>query len=168
MNLLAFEILNEQRQTNMIKTSEERPIWALKKAGKWSSIKDAIAVGKTDLAQRELRTDMNALHFAALLESAETLNSLLQNGTISPNDTDQLQRTPLHLAAIKGNVDVTKMLLKQVDVDSNRMGGHPFVTCFIFQALPSGRSPDRIAREHESVECGPKSPRLVLHGGQAW
>ena len=119
MNLLASKELDEQTQAIVTANEEQRPIWALAKAGRLSLCKELMAAGKIDFTQLETRTKSNALHFATLFESADGLSSLLENGTISPNDTDQLQRTPLHLAAIKGNFDATRILLNQVGIDPN-------------------------------------------------
>lgn len=128
VNLLASRDPSEECRTMVTADDEERSIWALVKAERLDLIERAMIAGKIDFMGRETRTNSNALHNAVLARSKDILSFLLQNGGISPNDTNHHQRTPLHLAAIIGNVDATKQLLANrcTDLDcKDRWGGSP-------------------------------------------
>ncbi len=111
--------INEGRATGLADESK-RPVWALAKAGRLDLMVRAKTAGIIDLSQRETRTNMNALHFAALYGHTDILNYLLQSEAIPVNDLNHHKHTPLHMAAISNNVNATRALLNQRGAEPDR------------------------------------------------
>ena len=93
------------------------PIWSLAKLGDVELVRSAIKTPGCDLAIRDPDTNNTALHWVIHttdrehLDNLEILDILLDAG-MSPNDVDDHNRTPLHLAAYLGDYEATTKLLK--------------------------------------------------------
>ncbi len=92
-------------------------MWALVNIGREDLIDAAIAKRPESLKEREPISKETALHRAVVVNKVEILKKLLLH--ISPNDTNYIGRTPLHLAVANGLVAAVEVLI-QYHVDINR------------------------------------------------
>ena len=130
-NLLTFKDSSEKGRAMVTVGDEERPIWALVKAGRMDLIERVVVAGTVDFSQTETGTNKNALHFATHAQNVNILDFLLQKGVIPINGTDHHQRTPLHVAALNNKVKATETLLTEPSIELNckdRWGDTPLST----------------------------------------
>ena len=86
------------------------PAWAIAQRNR-SDMMETLIAGGDDLDERDPDTYNTALHIACWEGYNEILEQLLPAGA-NPNSTNKFFRTPLKQAAICGNIEATKMLLK--------------------------------------------------------
>lgn len=96
------------------------PLWSLATLRRLDSITNGISNQSLSFDETEPRTKRTALH-CVLLDSGgasakegtqdEILRQLLATGKLSPDDVDAHNQTPLHFAAVYGNMEATKILL---------------------------------------------------------
>ncbi|KAG0130842.1 ankyrin repeat-containing domain protein [Tuber indicum] len=120
------------------------------------AVKNLIDRGILDFIDKE-----TLLHRAALLQSADVLETLLNSG-LDPNIKDFKRRTVLGLAAKLGRVDLVKILAHRGDVDVNwrdyksmtplllaAQGGHGEIV----QILVQGAGADLLVRDASGRNC---------------
>lgn len=91
---------------------EQLPVWSLAKLGLLDLIERLSTERETELTEIEPCSGNTALHWAVLAQQDAIVRFLLKIGKISPYSINAHRRTPLHLAAINGNLDVAQELLK--------------------------------------------------------
>ena len=87
------------------------PVWALVKSGHSELVAQAIATRKHEVFETDPDNDYGAVHWAVLQDEVEILRMLLEKTGLSPNSTDKVDRTPLHLAAINNRLEAIEILL---------------------------------------------------------
>ena len=120
MNLLDGKNETDDDILKGIPEPENLPGWSIAKLGLTDLVEQAIASRQNRLTEVEPISNDNALHHSVLGNHPDILHMLLESQRISPNDVNKLQRTPLHLAAISGKVDMVAELLEHganVDVE---------------------------------------------------
>lgn len=97
---------------------ENRPLWSLARLGDLDLIRTTIAKNKEHPPETEPCTNNTALHCCIEEFHNDILNLLLQGGKIPPDQVNRYLRTPLHLAALLGNLTAVTLLLDHgADVD---------------------------------------------------
>lgn len=112
MKILQPDDDNSSSQEVLLPNAERLPIWSLAKLGYLDLIKKICIERDIEVTEVEPRSGNTALHWAVLAKHDDILRFLLKNGKLSPNSISAHHRTPLHLAAIQGNLDATQELLK--------------------------------------------------------
>ena len=87
------------------------PVWALVKSGHSELVAQAIATREHEVFATDPENNYTAVHWAVLQDEVEILRMLLEKTGISPNSTDKLDRTPLHLAAINNRLEAIDILV---------------------------------------------------------
>ena len=87
------------------------PVWALVKSGHSELVAQAIATRKHEVFETDPENDYTAVHWAVLQDEVEILRMLLEKTELSPDSTDKVDRTPLHLAAINNRLEAIDILL---------------------------------------------------------
>ena len=87
------------------------PIWALVKSSHSGLVTQAIAERKRDVFERDPESGYTAVHWAVIQDEIGVLRMLLDETDLSPNSTDKIHRTPLHLAAINNRLEASEILL---------------------------------------------------------
>lgn len=97
---------------------EKRPLWSLARLGDLDLIRTTIAKNNERPPETEPGTNNTALHCCIEESHTEILPILLQDGKIPLDQVNRYLRTPLHLAALLGNLTAVTLLLDHgVDVD---------------------------------------------------
>lgn len=100
--------------------SQKLPLWSLATLRRLDSITNGISTKSLSFTDIEPRTQRTALHCVLLSGGGESgkddtqveiLRQLLSTGKLSPDDVDAHNQTPLHFAALEGNIDATQVLL---------------------------------------------------------
>ena len=89
---------------------QELPIWSLAKLGLTDLLSQALSTTHDVLSETEPDTKNTALHWAVIENRLQALRILLDKSH-SPDPPNRYQRTPLHLAAVLGNISATQELL---------------------------------------------------------
>ena len=110
-SILKAKSIDQQVSPSLVMDAETSPVWVLIKSGRLDLVAQAIAARKSGLSEKEPITNNTALHWAALENKADIMQMLLEDSGLSPNPVDRYRRTPLHLAAINGYLEVTRVLL---------------------------------------------------------
>lgn len=88
-----------------------------------------------DPLEKELHSHDTALHHAVHENHVEVLRLLLEKTAMHPDSPNHLQRTPLHLAALYGYVELTKTLIKfsaRLEC-KDKIGKTPFMYAMAFK-----------------------------------
>ena len=111
------------------------PLWSLAKLGNLDLVRSAIKIPGCDLTVKDPDSKNTALHWVILTTDREHLDNLeileiLLNAGLSPNDVDDHDRTPLHLAAYLDDYEATtKLLSSNVDIAlQDKWGRTPLAT----------------------------------------
>lgn len=97
---------------------EKRPLWSLARLGDLDLIRTTIAKNNEHPPETEPGTNNTALHCCIDESHNDILPLLLQGGKIPPDQVNRYLRTPLHLAALLGNLTAVTLLLDHgADVD---------------------------------------------------
>lgn len=97
---------------------EKRPLWSLARLGDLDLIRTTIAKNNEHPPETEPGTNNTALHCCIEESHNDILPLLLQGGKIPPDQVNRYLRTPLHLAALLGNLTAVTLLLDHgADVD---------------------------------------------------
>jgi ankyrin repeat protein len=141
-----IEIMNaldgkKETETDVLSTipqPEKLPGWSLSKLGLKDLIEQAIASGHNRLSEVEPISNDNALHHAVHGNHLDILKMLLTSHTLAVDDANAYHRTPLHLAAIDGNLEATIQLINaNADLDlEDRWAGTPLFIAQINQHSP--------------------------------
>lgn len=121
--------------SNPVPTLNEakRPVWSMARLGLLVPLEQVIATRKNDLSETEPGRDYSALHWAITANHIEILEILLERGNMSPEKANRYGRTPLHFAAIFGNIPAISALLSHgASVDPEDQWG--ITPLFIAQA----------------------------------
>ena len=89
---------------------QKLPVWSLAKLGLSDLLSEALTMRPDPLSETEPGTNDSALHWAVIANQLQALQFLLQQDPF-PDPRNCFLRTPLHLAAVKGNLLATKELL---------------------------------------------------------
>ncbi|KAH7327406.1 ankyrin repeat-containing domain protein [Rhexocercosporidium sp. MPI-PUGE-AT-0058] len=95
------------------------PAWSLAITRKFDAITRLIALDPFSLNIKEPRTERSALHCLLRWNEKDEeenvqmkiMRKLIHEGNMPPDEADRYGQTPLHLAAIHGNLEATKLLL---------------------------------------------------------
>ena len=114
MDILQLENKLSKRVATFVPDDQKLPLWSLAKCG-FSDIlyTQKLAIPRKMLSEKEPGTQNTALHWAVISNQLEILRLLLHSDA-SPdhqNHQNRQGRTPLHLAAVKGNLSATQELL---------------------------------------------------------
>ena len=105
--------------------AETSPIWLLIKLRRFELVEQSIAKRKSSLAEKEPISNNTALHYAVMYNNADVLRLLLKDDDLCPDPINRYQRTPLHLAAVSGFLEVTRVLLNHhADVNAKDQRAH--------------------------------------------
>ena len=97
------------------------PAWSLATTRQLEKISELVTSDRSSLGIREPRTERTALHCLLLGNYRDEednvqipiLRALLTEGNMSTDDGDRYGQTPLHFAAMFGNLEATKLLLER-------------------------------------------------------
>ena len=92
-------------------TEKQLPVWAMAKRGLTDPIAEAIKTRMQDLHILEPYTENSPLHCAIESDNSEILYLLLETKMLPVNRPNHWQRTPLHVAALEGDLFATKLLI---------------------------------------------------------
>lgn len=92
------------------------PIWSLAALGLQDHVAKAIKDGKSDIHLSDPDTNDTALHHAVWSNHPEIVEMLLEAG-LSPDAKNLYLRTPLHFAAMDGNIPILNLLLQEVEAE---------------------------------------------------
>ena len=90
---------------------KQLPIWAMTRRGLTELVAEAFGTRKQDLHITEPCTQNSALHCAVEANEPDILRMLLETNMIPVNKDNHWARTPLHIAALEGDLDATKFLI---------------------------------------------------------
>ena len=112
MDILQLEKKLSKLVATFVPDEQKLPLWSLAKCG-FSDIlyTQKIAIPSKMLSQKEPGTQNTALHWAVISNQLEILQFLLHSDDAPPDHQNRQRRTPLHLAAVKGNLSATQELL---------------------------------------------------------
>lgn len=94
-----------------IPDAESLPVWSLAKLGMRDLVERAIASRPAAVYENDPDSNDTALHWAVVSNHTDILSLLLSATDLSPDSLNDYLRTPLHLAALKGNLHATTTLL---------------------------------------------------------
>ncbi|KAL6720538.1 hypothetical protein ACLMJK_002462 [Lecanora helva] len=107
--------LTEEDLSGTYPDAQLLPIWALARMRFEDEVTEAIATrSKREIRSLDPDTDNTALHCAVLADGPEIVQQLLKAG-LSAEAKNEYHRTPLFLAAQKGNDTILKLLLATSD-----------------------------------------------------
>lgn len=112
MNILDGKNESDGDTLESIPEPEKLPGWSLAKLGLHDLLEQAITAKRKGLSDVEPITNDNALHHSLHGNHLGILQMLLASRIIPPNNTNVYGRTPLHLAAIYGNVEAATELIE--------------------------------------------------------
>lgn len=95
-----------------IPDAKNLPLWSLARLGLADLIQQAVAAEKSESSPREPGSDNTALHCAIEAGKIDILRILLQKDHASIDYVNRYLRAPLHIAAVKGDIDALTELLK--------------------------------------------------------
>ncbi len=97
---------------------QQLPVWAMARRGLTELVAEAIRIRTQDLHVAEPCTENSALHCAVEADQPEILRMLLDTRMLPIDKPNHVVRTPLHLAALVGDLDATKLLIDhEADMD---------------------------------------------------
>ena len=107
----------------LILDDEQLTAWSMARQGRKDLIAETIRTRPQDLHVAEPCTENSALHCAIEAEriedeQSEILDMLLETGLLPIDKPNHVERTPLHLAALEGDLDATvKLIDHETDMD---------------------------------------------------
>eukprot|EP00053_Salpingoeca_punica_P008260 m.74593 g.74593 ORF g.74593 m.74593 type:complete len:953 (-) comp14519_c0_seq1:63-2921(-) len=111
-------------------------------SGMESSLRQGVSIDAVDEADR------SALHIAVLYNRLDIVRLLLETYKVDPNRTDRNNRTPLHIACMRGFAEICQMLMHNGADTALRDRG--------------GNTPEELAVIHENVQLLPILAELPL------
>ena len=102
----------EQELSGQYPNAGELPIWSLALLGKKDVVTKALSTRRNEIFFLDPDTSNTALHCAVLANHPEIVSMLLRVG-MSVNATNDYFRTPLHMAALNGDLEIMKLLLNE-------------------------------------------------------
>ncbi len=101
----------KEGESTSIPNAEKLPLWSLARLGLSALVKVEIERRSERPPETEPGTNNTALHCAIEAGKVDILQMLLQDGRISPDQVNCLLRTPLHVAAVIGDMNAVAQLL---------------------------------------------------------
>lgn len=102
----------------------KRPVWSMAKLGLLAPLEEVITTRKSELLETEPGSKYTALHWATLTNQINILKILLEKANVSPGKANRYGRTPLHFAAIRGNLPaISELLTHGANVDAEDQWG---------------------------------------------
>ena len=108
--------ITEQDLSGIYPNASVLPVWSLALLGEKEQVAQAIGTRKNEIAFLDPDSSNTSLHCAVIANQPEIAQLLLDAG-LSVDATNDYFRTPLHMAAIEGNINIMKMLLEDAVVD---------------------------------------------------
>ena len=130
MDILQLENKLSKRVATFVPDEQKLPLWSLAKCG-FSDIlhTQKLAIPSKMVSEKEPGTQNTALHWAVISNQLEILRLLLHSDA-SPDHQNRQGRTPLHLAAVKGNLSATRELLAcHADFNNKDIWGQELLVC---------------------------------------
>ena len=118
-----FTAAGHGQLTVLILDDEQLPAWSMARQGRKDLVAETIRTRPQDLHVAEPCTENSALHCAIEAEriedeQSEILDMLLETGLLPIDKPNHVERTPLHLAALEGDLDATvKLIDHEADMD---------------------------------------------------
>ena len=104
---------------NVILDDQQLPVWSMARRGLKDLVAETIRTRQQDLHVAEPCTENSALHCAIEANQPDILDMLLETGMLPIDKPNHVERTPLHLAALEGDLDVTNVLIDhEADMDA--------------------------------------------------
>lgn len=95
------------------------PLWSMARRGLIDLVAETIRTRPQDLHVAEPCTENSALHCAIEADQPDILAMLLETEMLPIDQPNHVERTPLHLVALEGDLDVTNILLDhEADMDA--------------------------------------------------
>ena len=109
--LESYEKSQLARQPEQLPDNTQLPIWSMARQGLEEVLDQAISRQQADVNITEPFSENTALHCAIDANRTGILPSLLQAGAIPINAPNRWKRTPLHLAALHGDLTAINLLI---------------------------------------------------------
>ncbi len=132
---------------NILDGEGSTPLMQAAGRGNYECVKLLLELG-ANVQMRETRKGLSALKFALARGYEDVARLLLDHGA-DPNETDNLNRTPLIFAAGQGNIELVRLLL-ELGADPNIKDGY-------------GNAPITVAEDTHHMEI---RELLLEHGAQ--
>ncbi|KAL2043776.1 hypothetical protein N7G274_003295 [Stereocaulon virgatum] len=144
--------VTEQDLSGEYPNAEELPVWSLALLGKKDLIIEALSTRRNEISFLDPDTSNTSLHGAVLSDQPEIVEILLEAG-MSIDATNDYFRTPLHMAALNGNLGIMRLLLNDRLTDDH-----------IINAKDKwGTTAILMAYTHRHIECS----LLLIENGAA-
>lgn len=104
---------------SVILDDQRLPVWSMARRGLTELVTEAIRTRPQDLHIAEPCTEYSALHCAIEANQPDILRMLLEAGILPIDKPNHSERTPLHIAALEGDLDATNLLIDHgADMDA--------------------------------------------------
>lgn len=124
MDILEGNAITAQGNSTSIPNAKNLPLWSLIRLGLVDLIQEAIAAKESEPPTREPGSNNTALHCAIEVGKADILRMLLRHDHASIDQVNRYLRTPLHIAAVKGDlVGLTELLKYHAELDPTDIWG---------------------------------------------
>ena len=98
---------------------QQLPVWSMARRGLTELVAEAIRTRTQDLHVAEPCTENSALYCAVEADQPDILRMLLETGMLPIDKPNHVVRTPLHIAALVGDLDATNLLIDhEADMDA--------------------------------------------------
>ena len=106
------------RPPSVLLDDHQLPVWSMARRGLTELVAEAIRTRPQNLQVVEPCTENSALHCAIEADQPDILRMLLETGMLPIDKPNHVDRTPLHLAALEGDLDATNLLIDlEADMD---------------------------------------------------
>lgn len=114
-----FTAAGHGRPPSVILDDHQLPVWSMARRALTELVAEAIRTQPQDLHVVEPCTENSALHCAIEADQPDILRMLLETGMLPIDKPNHVGRTPLHLAALEGDLDATNLLIDhEADMDA--------------------------------------------------
>ena len=104
---------------SVVLDDQQLPVWSMARRGLTELVVEAIRTRPQELHVAEPCTENSALHCAIEGDQPDVLRMLLEAGMLQIDKPNHFERTPLHLAALEGDLDATNLLIDhEADLDA--------------------------------------------------
>ena len=110
--------VTEQNLSGEIPNAEEIPVWSLALLGKKDLVTEALSTRRKEISFLDPDTSNTSLHCAVLSNQPEIVEMLLRAG-MSVDATNDYFRTPLHMVALNGNLEIMRLFLNDSLTDDH-------------------------------------------------
>ena len=109
MHMLAAAVHGNPSSVHL--DEQQLPVWSMVRRGLTPLVAEAIRTRPQDLQVVEPCTENSVLHCAIEADQPEILRMLLATRMLLIDQPNHVLRTPLHIAALEGDLDVTNLLI---------------------------------------------------------